>query len=82
MRYLCNNINEILRLYPALPFNSRTALADTVLPIGGGPNDDMPITVLKGDIIIYSTPALHRRKDLNPPASESFADPGIFSPGR
>ncbi|EEH21852.2 hypothetical protein PABG_04068 [Paracoccidioides brasiliensis Pb03] len=60
----------------------RTALADTVLPIGGGPNDDMPITVLKGDIIIYSTPALHRRKDLNPPASESFADPGIFSPGR
>lgn len=36
MRYLRRVMDETLRLYPAVPFNVRTALKDTVLPTGGG----------------------------------------------
>jgi cytochrome P450 len=30
--------NAVLRLYPIVPFNARTALKDTTLPRGGGPS--------------------------------------------
>ncbi|OJD13360.1 hypothetical protein AJ78_06172 [Emergomyces pasteurianus Ep9510] len=82
MKYLRNTVNETLRLYPAVPFNMRSALADTTLPTGGGPNGDLPITVLKNDLVIYSTLAMQRRKDLYPPVSDNFAEPAIFSPER
>lgn len=82
MPYLKNTVNETLRLYPAVPYNIRFALNDTTLPSGGGPNGDMPLPVLKGDAVIYSTLAMQRRKDLYPPTSEHFADPDVFSPER
>jgi hypothetical protein len=37
MKYLQHVMDETLRLYPAVPFNIRVALKDTVLPTGGGP---------------------------------------------
>jgi cytochrome P450 len=82
MTYLKHTLNEVLRLYPAVPYNIRFALADSILPTGGGPNGDLPLSILKGDAVIYSPLAMQRRKDLYPPPSENFAGPAIFSPDR
>lgn len=57
----------------------RSALEDTTLPTTPG---HPPISVVKGDIVIYSTLAMQRRRDLYPPASEKFEDPALFSPER
>lgn len=77
MKYLQNVMNETLRLYPAVPFNVRLALRDTLLPTGGGPNGDQPIAVLKDTSIAYSTIAMQRRADLYPSSSSSSA-PSLF----
>ncbi|KAK4218187.1 putative cytochrome P450 of the CYP52 family [Rhypophila decipiens] len=82
MKYLQNVMNETLRLYPVVPFNVRLALKDTMLPRGGGPDGSQPIPVLKDTPIGYSTLVMQRRPELYPPTSETFADPGTFSPER
>ncbi len=69
MRYLQNVMSETLRLYPAVPFNVRLALRDTVLPRGGGPDGSLPVPVLKDTPIGYSTIAMQRRADFYPPPS-------------
>jgi hypothetical protein len=45
MRYLTHVINEVLRLYPIVPFNVRVSLKDTTLPRGGGHDGTQPIGV-------------------------------------
>ena len=54
----------MLRLYPPLPINMRTATDDTVLPTGGGPEQNSPVFVAKGQMVVYNVFAMHRRQDL------------------
>ncbi|KAK5989470.1 Cytochrome P450 52A12 [Cladobotryum mycophilum] len=75
-QYLQWCIHECLRLYPVVPFNFRTALVDTTLPTGGGPDGRSPIYVRKGEDVGYSVYIMHRRKDL------WGADAEIFKPER
>lgn len=82
MKYLYNMINETLRLYAIMPFATRQALRDTTLPRGGGPDGRSPIAVLKDTPVLYSALLMHRRRDLYPPVSETFADPRVWSPER
>jgi cytochrome P450 len=64
MTYLNLIIKEVLRLYPSVPVNSRTALKTTTLPIGGGPDGKSPVLLRKGEAVGYAVYAMHRRKDL------------------
>ncbi|KAK3724414.1 hypothetical protein LTR37_001038 [Vermiconidia calcicola] len=82
MRYLQHTLNEVLRLYPVVPYNVRVALKDTTLPRGGGPDGTEPIGVAKDTPIGYSTFILQRREDIYPAASEKFAHYLDFSPDR
>lgn len=79
MTFLTHTLNETLRLYPAVPYNLRACLKDSTLP---GQPGEPGIACLEDDVVIYSTHAMQRRKDLYPPVSEKFKDPAIFSPER
>ncbi|KAI1386887.1 cytochrome P450 alkane hydroxylase-like protein [Hypoxylon trugodes] len=59
-KILQNVLLESLRLYPVFPLMGRTALRDTFLPFGGGPNHDAPIFVPRGTHADISYHALHR----------------------
>lgn len=64
MKYLKALINEIQRMYPIVPSNSRQALNDAVLPRGGGPDGQSPIAVPKGAYVVYLSWSMHRRSDI------------------
>lgn len=53
---------ETLRLYPVFPRLARAARQDTVLPVGGGPNQDLPIFVPKDTIAVLHYYSLHRNQ--------------------
>jgi cytochrome P450 len=61
-----------LRLYPPVPFNTRTALKDTTIPVGGGADRLSPIFIPKGATVLYSVSAMHRRTDLWGPDAAKF----------
>ncbi|TRM60702.1 cytochrome P450 [Schizophyllum amplum] len=74
MKYLRAFLNEVLRLYPIVPVNSRTANKDTLLPYKDA--DKRPVFVPKGTRCFYSVYLMHRRTDLWGP------DAGKFDPDR
>lgn len=53
-----------LRLHPVVPVNVRMAVVDTVLPLGGGPDEHSPLFVPKKTVLQYPVYTMHRRKDL------------------
>ncbi|KAL5325275.1 hypothetical protein ACEPPN_006400 [Leptodophora sp. 'Broadleaf-Isolate-01'] len=72
MKYLQYTLNEILRLHPIVPANSRVCVTDTTLPVGGGPDGKSPIFVKKGTQINYQVYVMHRRKDLYGEEADEF----------
>ncbi|RFU24502.1 hypothetical protein B7463_g11835, partial [Scytalidium lignicola] len=62
--YLRHVMDEALRLFPPVPINFRTALKDTTIPRGGGPDGLSPIFIQKGRDVCYSVWVMHRRKEL------------------
>ncbi|KAL4923321.1 cytochrome P450 [Aspergillus undulatus] len=72
MKYVKYCLNETLRLLPVVPLNSRTAIKDTILPVGGGADGRSPVFVSKGTIVGYSVYAMHRRQDFYGPDAEEF----------
>jgi cytochrome P450 len=68
----CNSLNpecliavltlEALRLRPVVPANSREAVCDTILPLGGGMDGQSPMFVKKGTHVYYSAYSMHRRE--------------------
>jgi cytochrome P450 len=61
-----------LRIHPVVPGNSRYAIQDTILPLGGGPDGKHPLFVAKGTMVGYSPWAMHRRKDLYGPDADEY----------
>lgn len=72
MKYLRGCINESLRLHPPIPRNSREALKDTTLPVGGGPDGNDRIFVPQGTQVGYQVFSMHRRTDVYGDDADSF----------
>jgi cytochrome P450 len=52
--------------------NARSAIRDTVLPLGGGPHGKSPLFVKAGTAVGYSPYGLHRRADIYGSDAEEF----------
>lgn len=75
MRFLRAVINETLRLYPAVPFNIRESVNETVWP--SQQPGTQPWYIPAKTQVSYSVFVMHRRKDLWGPDAEEF-DPDRF----
>ncbi|KAF8996820.1 cytochrome P450 monooxygenase pc-3 [Cyathus striatus] len=75
MKYLRAFLNEVLRLYPPVPMNSRTSNKDTLLEskVPGA----LPFYIPAGTRVNYSVLVMHRRTDLWGPDALEF-DPDRF----
>lgn len=55
-----------------MPLNNRTAIRSTILPTGGGPDDNSPILVRRGEVISLSQYVNSRKKNLYGPDADDF----------
>jgi hypothetical protein len=62
----------VLRLYPPVPVNTRTAEETTILPTGGGPDGSSPVLIRRGENVAFCVYAMHRRHDLYGDDAEEF----------
>ncbi|TFK20380.1 cytochrome P450 monooxygenase pc-3 [Coprinopsis marcescibilis] len=69
MKYLRAFINEVLRLYPPVPFDIRASINDTVFTSKDG---SQPLFIPRKTQIGYAVWSMHRRKDLWGPDAEEF----------
>lgn len=69
-------------MYPSVSANVRTALRDTTLPRGGGPDGLSPVGIRKDTPIAYSPLYMQRDVQLFPPPSVEFPDISTFHPER
>lgn len=60
-KYLTSCIKVMLRVLSIIPMNERTAVCDTTLPRGVGPNGDKPIFVPKGSQVLLPLYAMQHR---------------------
>nr|OQO30734.1 hypothetical protein B0A51_01858 [Rachicladosporium sp. CCFEE 5018] len=72
LKWLRALLNESLRLHPVVPQNSRQALEDLTLPLGGGPKGLDPMFVPKDTIVAWSVYSMHRRQDFYGPDADVF----------
>lgn len=63
---MVGNRASALRLYPVFPLMGRVSLCDTILPVGGGPDQSAPIFVPRSTKVSMGHHGLHR-------------DPRVFS---
>ncbi|KAK8196854.1 cytochrome P450 52A12 [Phyllosticta capitalensis] len=71
-KYLQQVLNEVLRVFPVVPLNSRRCISDTTLPRGGGPTGESPIFVPAGTEVNYSVYVMHHRTDIWGEDAEDF----------
>ncbi|KII89804.1 hypothetical protein PLICRDRAFT_39976 [Plicaturopsis crispa FD-325 SS-3] len=72
MKLLRAFINETLRLYPAVPFNQRTAERATTWAPTSSARASQPYYIPAHTTSIYSVFLMHRRKDLWGPDADEF----------
>jgi cytochrome P450 len=71
--YLQWFLNEVLRMYPAVPINFREAVRDTTLPFGGGPHGDKPVFIPKGCMVEWEV-SCHGSRQLSMLPYQALAD--------
>ncbi|KAL8925403.1 MAG: hypothetical protein Q9208_003495 [Pyrenodesmia sp. 3 TL-2023] len=72
LTYLRYVLNETLRLYPVVPLNTRMAVADTVLPLGGGQDGKSPLFIPAGTNVGWNLYTMQRRTDIYGDDADEF----------